>query len=167
MRGILIGNRVILDAGTSSELIDSFFGTKQDGKLILSSEEALYLVEKGKIDVYEKGKKLTFNSLLRKFSKVKDFWTKYVVYRDLRDKGYIAKEALKYGGDFRVYYKGEKPMEEHSRWICIAIKDTDFIKPRVLSAIVRVTHTVRKKLLIAVVDKEDEVTYYELDWIKI
>ncbi|MCW1291885.1 MAG: tRNA-intron lyase [Candidatus Rehaiarchaeum fermentans] len=165
MQGEIFGNRVVVDVNEGSELLNKNFGVKKDNKIFLFPEEALYLTELGKLNVKYKNKNLNFKELLSIF-KIKDLWSKYLVYKDLRSNGYIPKEALKYGGDFRVYDK-DQSLESHSKWICIVIKDYDVLSPRQLSAIARVTHTVRKKLLIAVVDKEDEITYYELDWIKI
>lgn len=84
----------------------SRFGSITDaGKVELSLLEALYLFEKGKLALKsEAGRKLNFETFLRKARKVEpNFWVRYCVFRDVRNRGYIIKTALKFGADFRVY----------------------------------------------------------------
>ena len=83
----------------------------------------------------------------------KKMYTKFIAYKDLRKKGYILKTALKYGADFRVYERGIRPGEEHARWILFAAKN-------------RIAHSTKKNLLIAIIDEEDDVSYYEVSWRK-
>ena len=55
-------------------------------------------------------KKITFDFssflkiLLKRDASV---FTKFIIYRDLRTRGYIAKEGFGFGNDFRVYERGE------------------------------------------------------------
>ena len=87
-------------------------------------------------------------------------------YRDLRKKGYILKSALKFGADFRVYDKGVKPGTDHAKWILSCVKDTDNINWRDFAAKNRIAHSTRKNLLVAIVDSEGSVSYYEISWKK-
>jgi len=49
---------------------------------------------------------------MNKFKRIdKKIQIKYPVFKDLREKGYIVKTALKFGADFRIYDKGQKPGE--------------------------------------------------------
>ena len=74
-KGTLIGNKVVLS--TSSLFDRSVFGTlNKQGGIELSSEEALYLVEKKKIDV-----DVSFDNLRRKFNRSnKNFEERYAVF---------------------------------------------------------------------------------------
>ena len=105
----------------AKELWDqSRFGTVLDtGNVQLSLLEALYLVEAKKVELKSAaGRKLSFEGFLRKAQKVEpNFWVRYVVYKDLRGRGYIVKTALKFGADFRVYDRGVKPGEDHAKWV--------------------------------------------------
>jgi len=145
-----------------------FFGTVVGQKLELSLTEALYLLEKGKIVVYDKVKRpLTVVGFARK-AKLVDarFWTRYKVYSDIRSKGYITKAALKFGADFSVYDKGIKPGKGHSKYVLFAVSADDSFTGREFSAMNRVAHSIRKDLLVGVVDAHSEVTYYVFNWIK-
>ena len=91
---------------------------------------------------------------------------KYPVFRDLRKKGYLVKTALKYGADFRVYEKGKKISEEHSKWVVFAEHESKKTSWHEFSAKNRVAHSTKKNLLIAIIDDEGDITYYEVRWVK-
>jgi len=146
----------------------SRFGEKKEGKILYSSVEVLFLLEKKKIDLYKDEKKVNFDkflSLLRK--KDSKILTKYLVFKDMRNKGYVVKTALKFGAEFRVYDRGNFPGEEHAKWILYPIKESDKMTMHEFSAKSRVAHSTKKNLLIAVVDEEEDVTYYEVSWEKV
>ena len=125
----------------------------------------MYLVEKKKIEIYKNTKKLGFNELMEKCKKIdKKTQGKYIVYRDLRDKGYLLKTALKFGADFRIYDKGDRPGKAHAKWILFVVSESDEMTWHDFSAKNRVAHSTKKNLLIAVVDNEGDVTYYEVSW---
>lgn len=129
--------------------------------------EALYLLERDKMDVYSGRRRLDFDSFLRKAQRLeRNFWVRYCVFKDLRNRGYIVKTALKFGADFRVYDKGVKPGEDHARWIVYPFYETDTLTWYEFSARNRVAHSTKKKLLMAVVDDEGEPTYYEVGWVR-
>ena len=119
-------------------------------------------MEKGKIIIIDKGtKKITYEQFLKKSRKLEpNFWTRYCVYKDIRNRGYIIKTALKFGADFRVYDRGVKPGEDHAKWIVYPVHESSTLTWYEFSAKNRVAHSTRKRLLIGVVDDEGDVTYY-------
>lgn len=147
----------------------SRYGTLlEDGKVQLSLLEGLYLLEKKKIKVVDnKNKKINFDSYLKKAEKLeKQFWVRYSVFKDIRDRGYIIKTALKFGAEFRVYDRGVKPGEDHARWIVYPVHETSNLTWYEFAAKNRVAHSTRKRLMIGIVDNESDVTYYEIKWIR-
>ncbi|MBS3064889.1 MAG: tRNA-intron lyase [DPANN group archaeon] len=139
----------------------------KEKRLELALEEALYLLEQGKIEIYSSKTKLSFDAFVRRASKKEhNFWTRYRVYADMRSRGYIVKTGLKFGADFRVYDRGKKPGEAHAKWVLFATDESDKLAWRQFSAMNRVAHSTRKNLLIGIVDKESEVTFYESSWRK-
>ena len=119
------------------------------------------------MEVVSKNKTLSKNELMKSMRKFdKKIQTKYSVFRDLREKGYIVKTALKFGADFRVYEKGDKIGESHSKWIVFADFESNKMTWHDFSAKNRVAHSTKKNLLLAIVDDEGDVTYYEVRWIK-
>lgn len=145
----------------------SFFGEVSGQKIQYSLAETLYLIEKGKIEILQKGKSIKFNELLNKFKKIDSrIQLKYPVFKDLRDKGYVVKTALKFGADFRVYDKGKTPNQEHAKWIIFVEHESKKFSWQDFSAKNRVAHSTKKNLLIAILDEESDISYYEIRWIK-
>lgn len=165
-KAVLAGERVFSNASEAFTLYDtSRFGEPQEGKIYYSLAEALYLLEKEKLHVYAGKKKLGFNAFMQEAQKLeKNFHTRFVVHRDMRNRGYIVKTALKFGADFRVYERGIKPGEEHAKWILYPVFESSGLTWHEFAAKNRVAHSTHKKLLIAVVDEENDVTYYEVAW---
>ena len=50
-----------------------------------------------------------------------------MVFRDLRQKGYIVKTALKFGAEFRVYEPGKKIGQDHAKWILFPVSETQHL----------------------------------------
>jgi tRNA-intron endonuclease len=96
----------------------------------------------------------------------KRFKLTYAAYKDLRDRGYVVKTALKFGADFRVYDRGVKPGDDHAKWVVFTVHEGDTMTWHDFAAKNRVAHSTKKRLLIAVVDDEGDVTYYEINWTK-
>jgi tRNA-intron endonuclease, archaea type len=145
----------------------SCFGEPVNGKIQYSLPEVLFLVDKNKIEVLSRNKKLSREELLRKLKKIdKKIQIKYPVFQDLREKGYIVKTALKFGADFRVYDKGARPGKKHARWIVFADHESKRLTWPEFSAKNRVAHSTKKNLLLAILDEEGDITYYEVKWMK-
>lgn len=165
---MISGSKIVsgsVDAFTFYE--KSRFGEKKAGKIEYSSVEALYLVSRKKMGVYSGKKVIDFDSLLRKVAREdKRIEVKLSVFSDLRSKGYVVKTALKFGADFRVYRKGVRPGEDHALWILYPVRENERHSWQDFAAKNRVAHSTKKKLLLGVVDDEDDVSYYEVGWIK-
>jgi tRNA-intron endonuclease len=113
-------------------------------------------------------KPITIDEADKKFSKIdKKFPIKYAVYKDLRDKGHVPKTALKFGAEFRVYKKGKGPGKGHSDWIVFTESEKNSHTWHDFTAKNRVAHSTNKKLLMAIVDDEKDVSYFEISWTKI
>ena len=163
IQATLIKNQVTSNSSNAHTLFQkSKFGEKLNQKILYSLQEALFLTEKNKIQISDsKGKTLTEEELLKKFSRTdKNFTTKYPVFKDLTEKGYSIKTALKFGADFRIYEKNQS----HSKWVCYTTTENSPLKWQDFAAKNRVAHSTKKKLLIAIVDEENCVSYYETNW---
>jgi tRNA-intron endonuclease len=74
---------------------------------------------------------------------------------------------LKFGADFRVYDKGAKLGQKHAKWLVFVEREANKLTWHEFSAKNRVAHSTKKKLLLAIVDEEGDVSYYEVSWIKV
>jgi tRNA-intron endonuclease, archaea type len=171
IRTVFSNERVLAEAmDESRELYNqSRYGTLLDnGKLQLSLLEALYLLEKSKIEIRDsRNKVLDFEQFLKRATKFEpNFWIRYCVFKDMRNRGYIIKTALKFGADFRVYDRGVKPGEDHARWIIYPVHEGATLTWYEFAAKNRVAHSTKKRLMMGIVDDEGDVTYYEIKWLK-
>lgn len=165
------GEHVLTDATDEAR---DLYGKSRYGEIIkggrvsLSLLEAYYLLEEGRLIVKDgRGKPYTGERFLKRAKRLqRNFWTRYCVFRDLRSRGYIVKTALKFGADFRVYDKGIKPGEDHARWVCFAVHESQSMTWHDFSAKNRVAHSTKKRLLLGVVDEEGDVTYWEIEWLR-
>ena len=161
----LLGSHVI---ETNKKNILAFlergFGEKEEDYLVLSPLEALYLSEVKKIKVKEGRNVFSFEKLLEIFKKLdKNILMKYFVYSDLRKNGYIVRTGLKYGSYFRVYEKGIRVGEGHSHWLVQPISENWKTSIYEIARAIRLAHSVRKKMIWAVVDSEGDITYYKIE----
>lgn len=162
MSATLTGDKVVIeDEATASRLRQKGFGKPSNGKLELSLLEAAYLLERGSIRVLQNDKEFSSEDLLSRMEE-EEALLKYRVYRDLRNRGYIAKTGFKFGAHFRVYDKGQG-MKEHSRYLVHAVKESDTMEFPELARAVRLAHSVRKTMIFAVMDEEGDITYYRVE----
>ena len=157
------------DSKEAKKLYDlSRFGEPIDGAIQYSLVEAFYLFKQGKLMFRSQGNRAVGEKKFVKDALKHDsqFLVRYPVYADLRERGYVVKTALKFGADFRVYERGVKPGEDHAKWIVFPVHEGVSMTWYDFAAKNRVAHSTRKRLLIAIVDEEGDVTYYECKWLK-
>ena len=96
MAAITKGRVWVTDEKEVKELLSRGFGEETEGKLLLSAEETTFLKEKRKaFPTHSGAKELDFGGLMKEFARHdKEFPRKYIVYRDLRNRGYVIKTGL-------------------------------------------------------------------------
>ena len=164
----LLVNKSVIRGG-SAELSERSYGKASGNSLELSIVETMYLLSKGRITLRKGKTAVSFEKLLSDAMKLdKRLHEKYVAYSDLRDRGLVVKTGFKFGCDFRVYKrgvsvrKGPKEAGEHTRWIVYVVPEDYACAFQELSRAVRLAHSIRARMLWAVVDNESNVTYYEI-----
>jgi len=164
----LLENKLIVSKGFD-ELEQRSYGKRIEDRLELSLVEGLYLVEKKKISAKKGKAKVSFKTLMEHGLKLdKRIHEKYIVYKDLRGRGLVVKTGFKFGCDFRVYKRGvivkrgPKAPTEHTRWIVYCVPEDYACSFQELSRAVRLAHSIRATMLWAIVDNENDITYYEI-----
>ena len=174
--GVLIGLRVVIfDLEFSRKLyFNGYYGKplavpKPDksfnSPLELSLIEAAYLSEKNHIIVLDlDGRELGAEEILSIGSKhIPRINLLYIVYKDLRDKGYVVRSGMKFGADFALYEKG--PGIDHAPYLVHVLKIDESIDPLDLVRAGRLSHSVRKKFILAVVNTEtNNIHYISFAW---
>ena len=164
MNSELSGDLVIIREGNIAKIHEkSHYGNQTEDGLQLSIIEALYLMEKGKLEVNIDSDDVSIEKLI-KLIRGQGSFTNYIVFKDLRNRGYIVKTGFKYGSEFRLYERGKSPGEGHSNYLVKVASENSKFMMSDLSSYVRVAHGVNKKLLFAVVDEENDITYYNVEW---
>jgi tRNA-intron endonuclease len=153
----------IMSAEGIEDLFSKGFGIIEDDKLHLTFYEALFLVGKKAIEVTnDKGNKMEFEQLLKRFQlKDKDAWVRYLIYRDLRSRGYVAREGFGLGIDFRVYERGDYG-KETAKHLIFGIQEGQPVSMEKLARTQRYVQNLKKNLILAVINRRGEIVYYSL-----
>jgi tRNA-intron endonuclease, archaea type len=171
IKAIFSNERIVTEnSNEARELFNqSRFGSiLENGQLQLSLHEALYLMEKSRLELMDyRNKIMDFPDYFKRANKIEpNFWVRYAVFKDMRTRGYIVKTALKFGADFRIYDRGVKPGEDHARWVVYPVHEGTTLTWYEFAAKNRVAHSTKKRLMLAVVDDESDVTYWEVKWVR-
>ncbi len=136
-----------------------------DAPLILDPIEGLYLLERGIIRVRDPdGSEMDAERLRGIARETMDrFDEKYLIYRDLRDRGYIVTPGIKYGCDFAVYRYG--PGIDHAPYIVEVRRVDEELSASEIVRSGRLATTVRKTFIIAAVEG-NRVRYLGFEWWK-
>jgi tRNA-intron endonuclease len=164
IKGLLVDKGVrILGKPNTDVLSSRGYGIPENGRLMLAFYEALYLVEKGLLEVEGENRgKQDFQSLLRCYEEVDDnAWVKYLAYRDLRSRGYVVREGFGLGVDFRVYERGEYSRDT-AKYLILSVQEGKPISLQDLTAALRQSHSLKKELILAVMNRRGEVVYYSV-----
>ncbi len=158
-------NEVLVSSPEGVEGLSSRgYGVPRNGKLTLTFYEALFLLDKEVIDVEDEktGGKISFQSLLKHFQSVdENAWVRYLIYRDLRSRGYVAREGFGLGIDFRVYERGEYG-KETAKYLIFGIQEGRPVSVEELARTLRYVQSLKKNLVLAVLNRRGEIVYYSL-----
>jgi tRNA-intron endonuclease, archaea type len=153
---------IVDDEKHRDQLRNRGFGEKEDSDYVLKSYEALYLSYTKKITVKDHDKILGFEDLVRILIKRdKNILTKFMVYRDLRSRGYIPKEGFGFGVDFRVYGRGEYG-KKPAKYVVFGISEGTKINADRLAKTIEQIVRMGKDAVVAVIERRGEVIYYKM-----
>jgi len=174
IEGVIEKESVII---SNAEGIEEFYKNSYIGKieedkkgkeiLILESMEVLLLCERRRILLYENNdkskKQFEFEDLLTYFTQFDDrLWHKYIIYMDLRKRGYIVRTGYGDGIDFRVYKRGADVEKDSAKFLIYPVFEGSPIELKDLDQISRVAMSSRKDLIIATVDRLSKPIYYSV-----
>jgi len=161
IKGELSKQKVIIkNEPRAVKLAQKGFGAFENNKLELSLVEALFLVEKGDIEVRKGGTRATPENIMEA-AKDEDFLNKYKVYKDLRERGLVVKTGFKFGAHFRVYERGKFQKNEHSTFLVHVVRESDKMSFSELARAVRLAVGVKKTMIFAIADEEGDISYYQ------
>lgn len=170
---VIIGQRILLkDHSIGNKLFKSFLGKPigipkpspmQEYVLpfVLSIYDSIYLCRKNIASP-----NLRCRDLLEKLKHVdKRLWLRYKVYEYLRERGYIVRSGIKFGTDFSVYELG--PGLEHAPYVVTVVDEDADLTPIDIVRLGRVSHSVRKRSVLAIASDRGDTTFLVFKWIKL
>jgi tRNA-intron endonuclease len=160
------GKVVVPTTNEASSLYQDGYGSMlpEGGALTLQTFETLYLVEIGKLITVDETshERLVFQELLKKFSTGDPHtWIRYIVYRDIRTRGFVTKKGWGTGIDFLVYERGSYGKKTPS-YLVYAVWEGNPEPIDRLNEVLTIAEKKEKILRLAVVDRRGEVVYYTL-----
>lgn len=134
--------------------------------LTLSYFDALYLFENNVIQLVLNGKPIE-REVFIDFTKTRyeNFEKKYLVYKYLRELGYIVRPGMKFGSDFAIYEEG--PGIDHSKWVVHVESDDKNLRAIEIVRAGRLAASVKKRYLISTLSEGDQPIFYGFDRVKI
>ncbi len=167
--GILSGTKVIVvESNLKSFLREKGFGEEKGGRQEVSLIEAVFLMDCGKMDVSNGQKNLNFEELIKTGNRAEEnFYSKYAVYKDMRERGLLVRTGLKFGADFRVYDRGSTIGTGHSKYLVHVVPEEYSCSFPELVRAIRLSQNVNKDMVYAIVDEEGDITYYRVDRVRL
>jgi len=170
--GIFKNNKIQISSSPTVQTLyeKNYFGTLMpDGSLELDVLEALLLIERSRIKILDENNlEMTAEQILSIIvEEDARIWIKYLVYRDLRQRGYMVRLGYGDGIDFRVYPRGSTRSEAIAKYFIYILDEGNSIQLQNLDQITKQTLNARKKLIIVTLDRLGDPTYYHLEQTKL
>jgi tRNA-intron endonuclease len=162
--GIIDRNGVILidSVKQQDQLRSKGYGEKIKDMYILENYEALFLLYSKRLVLTKQKSTLDFSTFLQTLLKNDlSIFTKFLIFRDLRTRGYIAKEGFGFGDDFRVYERGEYSRKA-AKYVIFGINEGISVKANILFENIRSIEKMGKEAIIAVIERRGEIIYYKV-----
>ncbi len=156
--------RVAAPEEASSVYAKGFFGTLgSDGTLSLDPYESVYLAEMARLEVSGvRGQPVGWPTVFRRAAKADPgFAVRYLVYRDLRQRGYVVRRGPAQVG-FAVLPRGGTLHKTPSRFWVEALSEREPFDLARLRELSDRGLAARKMVWLGVVDEESDLTYYRV-----
>ena len=154
---------IVINPKMQNILNERGFGESEKDTLILNSFETLYLLYNNKLELKKINKNVVFDELIQKYiQKNDDILTRFLLYRDLRTKGYVVKDGFGFGSDFRVYEKGTYGNKD-AKFLIFAFNEGTQQKIGKLYKNIHEITQMGKEPIIAVIERRGEIIYYKIN----
>jgi len=157
------GARTLYETGFYGDL-------KKPELLILGDVEATNLIERKRLEIVDEtaGEILPMQAVVDYFAQQNNkFWINYLVYKDLRMRGYIVRIGFEDPLLFRVYPRGGQPGRDPAKLFVAPLPEGKRLALETLEHLFSIAHAARKQLLLAVIDRSGDVTYYRAQQINL
>ena len=142
-----------------------FYGNRIEGnRLELEPVELLHLIERKRLVVKKPdGETIESDYIVSELlDEDPDLWTRFLVFRDLRSRGYAVRQGFGSGIGFRVYARGDRPGAASANQLVYVLKEGEPISLSDLDMVTQTAAGSRKDLVFALVDQNGEVNFYRV-----
>jgi tRNA-intron endonuclease len=163
-KGLLVKEGVkVSEKRFVNELASRGYGVPGKKTFQLTFYEALYLVDRAMLEVGdENDDRVGFQRLLQCYETVNEnAWACYLVFRDLRSRGYVVREGFGQGVDFRVYERGDYS-KDTAKYLIVSVQEGKPIAVESLSRALTQSLSLKKELVLAVMNRRGEIVYYSV-----
>ncbi|MDC8437919.1 MAG: tRNA-intron lyase [Candidatus Nitrosotenuis sp.] len=167
IEGVLVDDHtVVSNKEIQNYLEQRGYGEVRHGKFLLKPFESLYFLFYNKLEITKAKKKMTFDQLLQVCSEFdENALTKFLIYRDLRVRGYAVKDGFGFGSDFRVYERGQFG-EKGAKYLVFGLAEGKQEKVGQLQKNIEEITKMGKEPILAVIERRGEVIYYKISQVK-
>jgi tRNA-intron endonuclease, archaea type len=167
VEGSLVKDHVLVSDKDMQHVLElKGFGEIIKKKFFLKPFESLYLLYIDKLKIFRGIHQIDFDTLMAECIKLDpDSFTKFLIYRDLRTRGYVAKDGFGFGSDFRVYERGQFG-EKGAKYVVFGLTEGKREKIGLLQKQIEDITTMGKEPVLAVIERRGEVIYYKVSKIQ-
>lgn len=165
--GVLIDDHTLIsNKEMQNQLESKGYGETRQAKFFLKPFETLYFLFYKKLDLSKGKKKINFEEMLQICSEFdENALTKFLIYRDLRVRGYAVKDGFGFGSDFRVYERGQFG-EKGAKYLVFGLSEGKQEKIGTLQKNIEEITKMGKEPILAVIERRGEVIYYKLSHVR-
>ena len=164
VEGAITDNGIkITEQSSIDSLTQRGYGVKEKDNFTLTFYEALYLHDKLMLTVKDKkGNSIDFQTLLKNYQKIdENAWAHYLVYRDLRSRGYVAREGFGKAIDFRIYERGTYG-KDNATTLILSTQEGKPLPIEDLTNALSQSQSLKKDLVLGVMNRRGEIVYYSV-----
>ncbi|MEW6043402.1 MAG: tRNA-intron lyase [Thermoproteota archaeon] len=167
IEGTLVDDHTLITNKEMQNILEQKgYGETRQGKFLLKPFESLYFLFYKKLHL-TKGKRLVgFDELLQICTKFdENALTKFLIYRDLRVRGYTVKDGFGFGSDFRVYERGQFG-EKGAKYLVFGLAEGKQEKIATLQKNIEEITKMGKEPILAVIERRGEIIYYKISHVR-
>jgi len=163
VQGNLVKNQTIIkNQKMQNELEQKGYGEIDNDGYFLNMIETLFLLYSKKLKLTKGKRVIDFDDLMQICIKSGvDILTKFLVFRDLRTRGYVIKDGFGFGSDFRVYERGHFGIKP-AQYLVFALNEGKQEKIGQIQKNIYEITQMGKEPIIAVIERRGEVIYYKI-----
>lgn len=157
-KGVKVAEKSSIDA-----LSQRGYGTSENDVFTLALYEALFLMDKQMLEIKDKqGEAVDFRTLLSAYEGIdENAWAHYLVYRDLRSRGYVVREGFGAAIDFRIYERGAYG-KDTAQFLVLSTQEGKPIPMGDLANALSQCQSLKKEMLLAVLNRRGEIVHYSV-----